>query len=282
MHMLLSTLIGGLLVLFPAAHEQSPIIGGGIYKTAGVGGGGGTCPGCNFSTNLMWYFELEEASGTAVDAHNTGCGASGCDLTETSGTIPSATGKINNARDWEATADSEYLLRTDHNDLGIDTDQAFTFSVWVNMESDQAFGSIVSKDIGSGAGRGYNLYWDGGTDKFTFKIWSAAGTEYSVVWSATGSIATWYHVVAGRNATTDEIFIVVNNGTPVTTAGTAGQNEGGSVKVGAYHSSTTGFYDGLIDELAFWKRTLSATEIAHLYNSGAGRSYADLIACTGC
>jgi hypothetical protein len=40
--------------------------------------------------------------------------------------------------------------------------------------------------------------------------------------------------------------------------------------------------DGLLDDIGVWKRKLSDTEVTWLYNSGAGRSYAEIVTCSGC
>jgi len=47
--------------------------------------------------------------------------------------------------------------------------------------------------------------------------------------------------------------------------------------VGAQNTSETFFFDGLIEEVAFYKRVLTAAERTWLYNSGAGRAYAEVL-----
>ena len=51
--------------------------------------------------------------------------------------------------------------------------------------------------------------------------------------------------------------------------------------IGAPSLTNNNTMDGLIDEVAFWSRVLTATERAWLYNAGSGRSYAAIAAYTG-
>src|SRR5262245_44158979 len=76
------------------------------------------------------YWRMDDSSGSATDergSHN---------LTETSGTIPSASGKLGNARDFEA-GDIEWFQKSHHADLG-NVDEDMTIACWVNLESKAA------------------------------------------------------------------------------------------------------------------------------------------------
>ena len=47
--------------------------------------------------------------------------------------------------------------------------------------------------------------------------------------------------------------------------------------IGRYDTS---YFNGRIDNVGFWKRLLTANEKAYLYNTGSGRSYAEVFAAS--
>ena len=86
--------------------------------------------------NLISVWEMDEASGDAIDAHGSN------DLTDTN-TVAAAAGKINGARDFE-TGNSECFLLADNTDLSMG-DIDFSITAWVQLESKTADRSIVGK-----------------------------------------------------------------------------------------------------------------------------------------
>lgn len=211
------------------------------------------------SDNLISYWKMDEASGSALDAHSTN------ELTEFSGTIASASGKISNARDFEE-ADTENVQRADNAALSTG-DIDFTFTLWVNPESLPVNNIVLSKD--TFAIREYGFYYNGGLRWYVF----GPASEYSEVNGGTLSLSTWAFVVVWHDATADEIGISINDGTPVTDPHTAGVRDSTASFVIGSRSDGTNYYDGLVDEVGFWKRKLSAGEITQLYNSGNGLAY---------
>jgi hypothetical protein len=221
-----------------------------------------TVSGSTLDNDLIAYWPLDEASGNAIDAHGSN------DLTDVS-SVGSAAGKVGNARDFEV-GTGNYFEGADNADLSISSDQAFTIQAWVNLESKADSMGIVSKTT---AGSEYLLYYDLGADRFYFFIWDGSGTATSVEASSLGSpsTATWYHIVAGHDPDNNKIFIRVNAGTQNETATSTGTRDLDSAfRIGQW---ITFAWDGLIDEVGFWKRVLTSDEIADLYNSGDGRDY---------
>jgi len=108
--------------------------------------------------DLVAFWELEEVSGTRVDAH----GAN--DLTDNN-TVASTTGKVGNCADFEA-SNSESLSIADNAALSMGVNQSFTVNCWVNMESNTN-GAIVAKMSGSN-GEYYVSYLASGG----FRIWA--------------------------------------------------------------------------------------------------------------
>ena len=216
-------------------------------------------------TDLISYWKLDEASGTRVDSHGSN------DLTDNN-TVGSAAGKIGNAADFEAD-NSEYLSHVDNDDLSTG-DIDFTFSIWFFAEGYNNFPMLIRK--ADSAGREYALFYNtGGVFGLTFGVFSAGGTQTDV---NAGNLSTgqWYHIVCGHDSVNNELFLYIDNGTPFTASHSAGVRSTGTgdFQIGASTDQSL-YWDGLIDEVGFWKRRLTTDEIAQLYNSGNGLSYDD-------
>jgi hypothetical protein len=214
--------------------------------------------------NLISYWPLDEASGSALDAHGSN------DLAETSGTIGTAAGKVGNARDFEL-GDTEYFSIADNTDLSTG-DIDFSISGWFFKESAPGDHVIAGKFGTTGNQREYRVFAT--TSNLTFAV-SSDGTLGAVV-SVNASAAVegqWYFFACGHNASTNEIWISVDAATPVTASHSAGVFNGtAAFALGARVATDGDYFDGLIDEVGFWKRDIRA-DLAELYNSGSGRDY---------
>ncbi|MFA5926665.1 MAG: DUF2341 domain-containing protein, partial [Patescibacteria group bacterium] len=262
----------------------------GTVTLAGAGGnvtsGAGTfnnltlnsAPG-DVSSGMVGRFNLDETSGNTVrDATLTNAN----NLTDNN-TTPSVAGKVSNAANL-ASANNEYLRIVDNPSLRTG-DIDFTVSGWVNLASKPEAGVIVGK-WQHGGDRTQNewvLEYDGPTsgDRFRFYV-SSNGTAVSANASADNlgspSLSTWYFIVAWHDAANNTINIQVNNGTVNTTSWSSGVFGGTSAfTIGSHeYSGTTYPWNGQIDEISFWRRTLTADEKTVLYNAGNGKAYSSL------
>jgi hypothetical protein len=215
------------------------------------------------SDNLVSYWKLDEASGNALDAHGSN------ELTDNN-TVGTATGKINDGRDFEET-NSEFFSRASNSDLqtgNID----FTFQAWIKYESISGTQQIIAKDVDTS--REYELFLTAAAEPRCSVF--VGGADTTVAWGASLSSATWYCLHAWHDSVNNQIGIVVNAGTPVTASTSAGVDTGAA----AFHIGSRAYpgfenyFDGVIDEVGFWKRVLSSQDRTDLYNSGNGLSYA--------
>lgn len=212
--------------------------------------------------SLISYWKMDEASGDAVDAH-------GSSTLSDNNTVTTGTGIINGARLFTA-ANLEYLSHVSSADLqtgNID----FTFALWVKPAADFTTGVMLAKDGGLSNTRDYTVhlfsadpyvYFNGGT------VIINVGTSISS--------ASWSYVVAWHDAAADTLNIQLNNGTVHSTAtsGTAPDVSDSEFRIGASaYSGSEAYFNGMIDEVGFWKRTLTTQERTDLYNSGAGLPY---------
>lgn len=222
-------------------------------------------------TGLRSMWRMEEASGTRADSMGVN------DLTDNN-TVTSATGKVGTAADFEST-NSESLSRTAASCVGLAASgrQSFTIAAWVQLESlgGGNYRGIVTKQTATVVEYEFGL---GTTDVLEFGMEDSGGNNGTVVqWSSAASTATWYFVVAWYDAVAQTINIQVNNGTAQSQSFTFEPALNGTGDF--YIGSTAPFnlpWDGLIDQVMFYNRTLSSAERSALYNSGNGRDFSDL------
>lgn len=229
--------------------------------------------GQTIPTSLISYWKLDEGSGTRDDA----VGSS--DLTANgTGGVGAGTGKKTNAADLEL-SESDFLERADNADLSTG-DIDFTVSAWVNMES-KSTGTTAMTIVGkreSATVREYDVYYTGATaDRFALNLYNSGGTGVCTVNAnnfGSPSVGTWYFLVAWHDAAANTCNISVNNGTPDSAAESGVPSDtAANFRIGAVYTTEVNFFDGLIDEVGFWKKKLSSQEITDLYNSGNGNTY---------
>lgn len=226
----------------------------------------------SLATGLVSYWEMEETSGTRVDSHGSN------DLTDNN-TVLYAAGIQGNASDHEASL-TEYLSIADAAQTGLDITGDITIVAWINRESDGSYALIGKSNFGQGAsGRAYAILLDtvGGTAHLDVNISNGS----SDVWKSTAATlntGTWYHIGMVYTASAGSVQFYVNGaaqGSALTGLPTSIGNDANPLVIGgAFDGASMSYkFDGLIDEVGIWSRTLSSTEIGELYNSGSGIPY---------
>lgn len=219
-------------------------------------------------TNLVSYWELEEASGTRVDSHGSN------DLTDNN-TVTQGTGKIGYGADFER-ANSEYLNKSDNVSLSITGDMSL--SLWVKIESQVSAGTVeynlCSKYLPStNRSWGFAYIHNGGTYALQVITSSTGSTiKYGNI-TQTLTPGSWHHIVYLYDASASSIEIYVD-GSSIGTIGslTSSLYDGtAAFELGAQNGSYT--LDGVLDEVGLWSKKLSGSEISDLYNSGSGIPY---------
>lgn len=222
--------------------------------------------GPNLKTGLISFWELEEASGTRVDAHGSN------NLTDVN-TVTQATGKVGNAAQFTA-ANSEELNIADNASLSTG-DIDFTLAAWVYLDTLPTTGSIMTKWTSGGNQREHMMIYQTGLFRFFVSSNGSASSSVSATTFGAPSTATWYFVVGWHDAANNVIGISVNG-----TANTASYSSGVFDSSSDFRIGTAGFggafMDGRIDQAGFWKKVLSTEEKTFLYNSGNGRAYSAL------
>lgn len=212
--------------------------------------------------NLVSYWKCDESSGTLADAHGSN------NLTNNNSTA-FTTGIINNGSNLVA-ASSNYFSITDASQSGLDFSGDMSISLWFkpssNVTSEQG---CICKYINAGQ-KAYRLYFDNGVINFQTSSDGTTGAQAQGTQSM--SSGTWYHIVITKSGTTCVMYV---NGSPISVSGSVSstiKNGTDNFYIGTRVASGD-FANGVVDEIGMWSKTLDSTEVAALYNSGAGFAY---------
>lgn len=167
----------------------------------------------------------------------------------------------------------------------------FSWEGWVRPHSYAGVVSLADKRdenyLGSGASRGWHVYLTGGRlgvqiangawiGGLTFSNYEAPGPAGVVPLDC-----CWHHVavtVRRWSTTGVNLYIdgaLVGTGNPMIRLGGSLTNSN-PYRIGCRSSSFGGFFDGDIDEPSFYRRQLSAAEIAGIYAAGAAGKFMDV------
>lgn len=204
--------------------------------------------------NLVSYWNCNEASGTITDQH-------GSNNSVSESVTYGATGKIGNALDFESTS-SDTVSFGDV--AALEPTDALSISLWMKPETIVENMAVMDKGDGVTAWN-LQLRTSGQNIRFNIDTSSAVTTDTPI------SAGSWFHIVGTWDGTTAKIY--VNNDTPHTAAASTLTQNANALRMGSHYGGAANFFDGLIDEVGFWNRALTAAEVAELYNSGNGLAY---------
>lgn len=216
-------------------------------------------------TSLISHWSLEEASGNRADDF-------GSNTLTDNNTVTQNTGKVGNAGQFTA-ANTETLSVADNAGLSV-TDVDFTIAGWIYLDSLGAVRTWASKSTDP-TDRGWAAYINS-DDKAHFVVRNSGDSAYVDVTASTFgalSVSTWYFIICDYDSTGDTIGISVNNGTRDTAALAGGTRDTAVDFILGADSVTNDLWNGRIDEVAFWKKLLSVSDKAAIYNSGNGLAW---------
>lgn len=214
--------------------------------------------------SLISYWKLDEANGVREDTHGTN------DLTDNN-TVTSAAGLIETAAVFVA-ANNEWLSVANNATLEVGAID-WTFSCWLNPTNLTATRGFMNRRINSDANATFSVQV---STAGSATLLTVSGVTPTSIGSAAASVTAgaWNFVVFGWNETAKRSFIQVNNGA-VVQSGVIGTPNAGTLafEIGRGPASVASDWEGMIDEVGFWKRALTADEKTQLYNAGAGFAY---------
>lgn len=221
--------------------------------------------------NLIAYWKLNETSGIRVDAVGNN------DLTPNNA-ISYASGIKGNATlvtDLNSRTAQQYLSVADNPDTSL-SDISFTYALWgrMNMKNDNR--AVIAKGS-SGASREILLEYNQSLDRFRWNVSNGAGfTGVNADNLGSPSVNVWYFIVVWHDSMTNQVGIQINNGVAnILSYGNGVQDTGSILTFGTFLDVPDWYWDGRIDEVGFWKRTLTAQEKTDLWNGGSGNTIFD-------
>ena len=162
--------------------------------------------------------------------------------------IWSSDGKYNNALRFQP-SDSRIEIYEISNSF-----DSFTYSIWSNFYNLNNKQPLISRKDGAGIGRNIILLEDG-------TIKSNIGGEL-IDTGFSPSIYEWHNYVLTYNEDTLKIYV---DGNLKKTVEAVEEDATGTIVIGSDKNNYY-FIDGLIDEIGFWRRSLSIYEIQNLYS----------------
>ena len=218
-----------------------------------------------------------EASGTSLDTSIFAVYNADGDANDSKGTnhgtlvngATFSTGKIGQAFQFDGTND---YLKLPNNSLNFIDD--FSVGFWMKLGSLNQTSYIIDSAGFSGIGTtGWVLNLTSGNLNFTIhnnNNASSIGANYVLT-----STSVWYHIVITSKSGYNAIYI--NNSLIMSNTSTMRPNYVASPYsipyIGVFKTANTQFFNGNIDGLNFWNKSLTVDEVTQLYNSGNGAQY---------
>ncbi len=205
----------------------------------------------DYSTGLVSYWTADNTANDAVGSNHGSFAAN-----------TYATGIVGQAFDLDG--DLDYVEVTHDSSLNLDN---FTMSLWVknNDPGNGDFNQLIGKIIYTGNYFGWGITGTG-TDEYRLLVGNAATSQG--ISSSSHVDSDWHHVVGVKSGTSHYIYVdgvLENSGT------NDGIMDSGERllfgKTYSYSVSSIVYWNGLIDDVAIWNRTLSQSEVSGLYNS---------------
>jgi hypothetical protein len=217
----------------------------------------------NDSLILMMNFDnvsaLGESDTSIVDL------SGGDDNGAVSGATWTSAGRHNGAYNFDG---NDFITINDNERL--DLIDNFTISLWFNANDASALGRLLNKEATSNGISDYLIYVNS-------NLWYFASNTPSLR-SGTGSTSlingAWYHAAVTMNSTEVTMYLngAVDNKTSFSTPlGTSSQ----PIFLGRFDAEWGQYFNGEIDELRIWNRSLTADEVYQQYVSNLKKIDAD-------
>ncbi|MBT4763486.1 DUF2341 domain-containing protein [bacterium] len=243
----------------------------GFSGTEGVGVGIGQRPQQYLSQGLIGYWKMDGTGWDGTPAEvidSSGAGSHGTSSTVTAST----TAKFGGSSEFNGTSSYIDLADLDIYDFGSND---FTVSAWARRRDDPINyqNQIITKwNTGASPGTnewGLNTGSGGSTSKTPGFAFESGTTAYTAVSSDEIASQEWYHVLGMRKG--EYIYIYVDGEEKASTyIGSIAVNNasGRSLEIGRIAAGYE--FDGNIDEVRVYNRSLSSREVRDLYNWAPG------------
>lgn len=218
-------------------------------------------------TSLYAYYKMEGNGNDELGSHNgtlggtTAFSSSYGKILQGVNITSAATGNI----EIGAVTDFTYMPNT----------AEFTIACWIKLE-DYTTARYVVGNTGTSSEKGFFFGNNAGTARMAVFVGSGSpGTLINASYTSFFTDNNWHHFVATGSKSANQVFFYKDG---VQFTPTSGATVGTTTTGNAAHTTRVGHnqagaWGGYIDELGFWTRALSQTEVTELYNAGAGLTY---------
>jgi len=203
--------------------------------------------------NLMAYWRFDEGSGTtaydSTDNDNDGTLEDGAGYSD----VAIANTSLNTC------TDKDHVEVPDDDTLDIG-DGSYSFEVWFQTQ----YGSEQYLFMKDGAGDAY-YYLRQKNGEIKFKLEDTDGTSVDIKKDVDYHDGEWHHVVVVVNRDDNKVYLYIDGSnvvTPKSISSIDTVSNDGQLILGAQTASGSKDWVGYLDEIRFYNRTLSATEIA--------------------
>lgn len=151
--------------------------------------------------------------------------------------------------------------------------QNFTINFWLFLNRTDTLERIITKSGTTGNDDWY--VGVSGANKLGFTKYNGSGNLKTLFYGTNKfPTLTWNMVTITFDNATLSLYSNAQQNESRTVHGY--QHNGHPIRIGRLSEGDSDFFNGSIDELGIWNRTLSASEISSLYNSGSGLAYSGL------
>jgi len=227
--------------------------------------------GQSLNNNLVSYWKLDESSGNPADSVG--------GYSATNSNVNYVAGKINNGASYNGSTSYTEVSSSS----GVTFTNKLTISAWVKPASyvhAYTDRGIVSKNGGGGNDESFLLTHLGDTSSTVdswggFVVIGGNGNEKWINGTSEPVPGNWYHVVMTYDGSYQKLYV---NGVPEKIVPLSGNIALTPVNMvigarGLSGSTPSRVFNGVIDEVSYWNKALTSSEINYLYNSGNGRQY---------
>ncbi|XUL86240.1 LamG-like jellyroll fold domain-containing protein [Streptomyces galilaeus] len=209
-------------------------------------------------TDASTYYALDEASGTSVNDSVSGDrqGTLYGNATWTTGKVGASAVSLDGTRNTEV----------DVNANAVDTGASYTATAWVKFASTSTTQTVLSAD--GHYVSGFYLQLAGGKLAYTTRSSDSGSSTATSITGPTVTAGTWYQVVASYDASAQTLSLYVNGSLAGTASFTAPWTAPGLTEIGRamWNQKSVDQLNGQVDDVYFYKRALTTTEISALYS----------------
>lgn len=215
----------------------------------------------SYSKDLLAYFKLDELSGDEVadvrGLHN----GTRYNMED----IDWKSAVINNGLNFNGSGGGhgEYVNFTDIGDKTYN----LTICGWMNSTN------VAGEDLfikGSNAA-GHSFSFGLSATKLRLNVWASVD-DTNLFGNQVINDGLFHHVCMVKNDTTTMIYVNGSQDGKLANAGSIDSSAGANFTIGRYFEGTT-YFNGTVDEVGMWNRSLTDTEINSLWNNGFGLQY---------